>query len=128
MNFRVARHTTDLQAMVSFYTLIPGMKVLGQFKDHDGYDGVFIGMENIGWHLEFTTSAELPVHQPDEDDLLVFYPDSLEIYDTIRARFAAQKIIEQIPKNPYWELHGSTYADPDGFLIVIALPDKKTAE
>jgi hypothetical protein len=125
MKFRLARHTRDLQPIIAFYTLIPGMEVLGEFKDHAGYHGVFIGIKHATWHLEFTVSNELPIHQPDEDDLLVFYPDSIKDHDLIRKRFETHKIPSHDPKNPYWELNGSTYADPDGFLVVIARPADK---
>jgi hypothetical protein len=122
MKFRLARHTTDLQRIIDFYMLIPHMEILGEFKDHNGYDGMFIGIRQADWHLEFTSSKESPVHQPDEDDLLVFFPDSMETYDLLRTRFDKLNIPALNPKNPYWELNGSTYADPDGFRVVIARP------
>ena len=76
MIFRVARHTDNIQKIRYFYTEILGFKVLGEFKDHDGYDGIFIGKENTAWHLEFTTSDKQPNHKFDKDDILVFYPAS----------------------------------------------------
>jgi catechol 2,3-dioxygenase-like lactoylglutathione lyase family enzyme len=120
MKLRVARHTTDLKPITGFYRDILGLEVIGQFKDHDGYDGVFLGDKNADWHLEFTMSNELPKHTPDEDDFLVFYPVSADEYDSIVKRFAVNNIKEIAPKNPYWKENGVTFSDPDGYWIVIA--------
>ncbi|HLA55313.1 MAG TPA: VOC family protein [Flavobacterium sp.] len=122
MKFRIARHTADLQPIIHFYCGILGLDILGEFKNHDDYDGVFIGKGNLGWHLEFTVSGELPDHRPDEDDLLVFYPESMVEFNTIRQQFSTYDISEVKPKNPYWAENGITYVDPDGFRIVIAKP------
>ena len=78
MKFRIARHTTDLNRIIDFYGRILGLKVLGEFKDHHSYSGVFLGIPGESWHLEFTLSDAAPVHQPDDDDLLVFYASSLD--------------------------------------------------
>jgi len=120
MNFRAARHTTDLKQIINFYCNILGLKVLGDFKDHDQYDGVFIGIPGKDWHLEFTISNENPKHQPDEDDLLVFYTENEIEFETLRVKFKSNNIPEIEAKNPYWATNGQTYLDPDGFRIVIA--------
>lgn len=87
MKLRVARHTTDLNAITHFYTEMLGLQVLGEFTGHDGYDGVFLGLPDTGWHLEFTVSSEKPIHQPDEDDLLVFYPETTTDYKQLTGKF-----------------------------------------
>ncbi|HMI08077.1 MAG TPA: VOC family protein [Flavobacterium sp.] len=120
MKFRYARHTTDLQPIIRFYCSILDLEILGEFHDHDGYDGVFIGNRDSDWHLEFTTSGEKPVHQPDADDLLVFYTESGAEFEHITEKFRLNGVEEAKAKNPYWAIHGKTYADPDGFRIVIS--------
>ncbi|MHA3788842.1 VOC family protein [Flavobacterium hauense] len=122
MKFRAARHTDNPDPITTFYTEILGLEILGSFKDHNGYDGVFIGQPRADWHLEFTTSAEPAHHQPDEDDLLVFYPASAAEYTTITARFAKHNIPTAEPKNPYWKVNGTLYKDPDGFGVMIVSP------
>lgn len=72
MQFRYARHSQDIDRLVKFYTSILNFQVLGEFKNHDGYDGVFIGLKENNWHLEFTENAEIPQSKFDEDDALVF--------------------------------------------------------
>ena len=119
MKFRVARHTNDLQRLVDFYSLIPGMEIIGEFKNHSGYDGVFLGIKNSDWHLEFTVSTDLPKHHTDEDDQLVFYVETEKQFDSIAEKFRQNNIAETESKNPYWTLNGKTYTDPDGFRIVI---------
>ncbi len=122
MKFRSARHTDNLLPIISFYRNVLGLEILGDFKDHDGYDGVFLGIPGAGWHLEFTTSAEKVNHEPDDDDLLVFYPDSAEEHENTIRRFTENNIPALEPKNPYWKANGTTYADPDGYRIVIVEP------
>lgn len=119
MKFRVARHTTDLQPILAFYRDLLGLKVLGGFTAHNGYDGVFLGPENADWHLEFTVSNYPPTHVPDDDDLLVFYLALPAEYERLKAGFARQGIAAVAAKNPYWQEFGTTYHDPDGFGVVI---------
>ena len=119
MTFRVARHTGNLQKLVHFYTTILDFTILGHFEDHNGYDGVFLGRKGAAWHLEFTTSATPALHHFDEDDALVFYPDSHSDYDAICSRIQQQQLSLLLPENPYWQQNGLMVADPDGYNIII---------
>ncbi|WP_144912783.1 VOC family protein [Mucilaginibacter frigoritolerans] len=121
MKFRIARHTRDLNRMIDFYGRILGLKVLGQFKNHESYDGVFLGVPGADWHLEFTVSDYPPLHQADDDDLLVFYAASVDEFTALKNKFIANRIKNVAPKNPYWAKNGITFEDPDGFRIVISL-------
>ncbi|RXK82919.1 VOC family protein [Filimonas effusa] len=119
MILRVARHTMSLQPIITFYTNLLGLEIIGDFKNHQNYDGVFLGLKDAGWHLEFTVSNEPPVHTVDEDDLLVFYADNYEAYLDLLKRAAELQIPGVKPKNPYWLANGTTLLDPDGYRIVI---------
>jgi len=121
MKFRIARHTTDLNRIIDFYGRVLGLRVLGDFRDHHQYNGVFMGLPGESWHLEFTVSDRQPVHQPDADDLLVFYAASLAEFAEIKKRFIINKVKYVSPPNPYWEKNGITFEDPDGFRIVISV-------
>lgn len=123
MKFRVARHTMDLQKMLFFYVNLVGLEILGSFTGHDDYNGVFIGKKDLDWHLEFTSSSEAPQHHSDEDDLLVFYCSSNAEYDKIQSRLADGNVPPISSKNPYWNVHGSCYKDPDGFRIILVKAD-----
>ena len=120
MKFRLARHTDDLQGLITFYVEFLGLETLGSFTNHDGYNGVFIGKKEGDWHLEFTSSMDAAKHFPDEDDLLVFYCSNDAEYEAIRSRLAKGKVKQIASKNPYWNKHASCYKDPDGFRIIIA--------
>lgn len=124
MKFRHARHTNHLEPIIDFYTKVIGLEKLGSFENHDGYDGVFLGLPNENWHLEFTVSWEQPLHRPDEDDLMVFYPKTEEEFQSIMSRMRELNIKSSQPKNPYWKRNGVTLLDPDGFGVVIVKPEK----
>jgi catechol 2,3-dioxygenase-like lactoylglutathione lyase family enzyme len=121
MKFRIARHTTDLNRIIDFYGRVLGLTVLGDFKDHHHYNGVFLGIPGADWHLEFTVSYASPKHQPDDDDLLVFYASSLAEFAEIKKRFIINNVKHVKPQNPYWEKNGITFEDPDGYRIVISV-------
>ncbi|MBP7556769.1 MAG: VOC family protein [Chitinophagaceae bacterium] len=120
MILRVARHTSDLQRIIQFYTEILQLKVLGGFNGHEGYDGVFLGMEGLPWHLEFTSSAEKADHRFDEDDLLVFYPTTQQEFERILNSVVANQVEVVKPKNPYWVSNGVLIKDPDGHGVIIS--------
>lgn len=120
MKFRYARHCNSLPEMIRFYRDGVGLKVLGDFEGHEGYDGVFLGPQTGDWHLEFTVSPTPADHHPDPDDLLVFYADSHPEMQEWAARIqkAGGRPVE--PANPYWKKHGVTVEDPEGYRIVVA--------
>ncbi len=124
MKLRVARHTDDLESIIKFYRDILGLEIIGEFKNHNNYDGVFFGKEGLDWHLEFTTSNDSPDHESDKDDLLVFYVESEKEYFKLKERFKDKGISPVVPKNQYWKENGSTYSDPDGFRVVISILKK----
>ena len=60
---RVARPTDHLEEIVRFYTDGLGLSRLGSFEDHDGFDGVMLGVPGAAYHLEFTrkrVTAQVP--------------------------------------------------------------------
>lgn len=121
MKLRVARHTTNLDKITSFYQDILGLEKLGGFNSHQNYDGVFLGLKGENWHLELTVSDEMPDHKPDEDDLLVFYANNVDEYNNLINRIEKAGINSVSPKNPYWKENGITILDPDGYRIVISI-------
>src|SRR4051794_41767362 len=57
MHGRLARHTERLEAVVAFYRDGLGLPEIGGFRDHAGYDGVFLDLPGTGAHLEFTAGG-----------------------------------------------------------------------
>lgn len=119
MTLRYARHTNQLEKLINFYTEVLGLEKRGGFENHEGYDGVFLGLPEHDWHLEFTQSEEPAMHTPDPDDLLVFYVQSDEEFAEIKKRIAEKRIPIRKSKNPYWTQHGLEIEDPDGFGVVV---------
>lgn len=122
MKLRLARHTSDIKRITSFYCDLLDMEIIGEFHDHDGYDGIFIGRRGADWHMEFTTSAMPAKHFADDDDLLVFYVDSDAERSHLFEKFYLGGFKTETPRNPYWKDHGRMYKDPDGYNIIIAKP------
>jgi hypothetical protein len=120
MKFRFARHTNNLENLTTFYTQILGLEILGGFKNHNNYDGVFIGKQNLDWHLEFTQSNEIVEFKFNEDDILVFYPETLIEYDSLIKNININNISLIESKNPYWNENGKMILDPDGHRIMIS--------
>lgn len=120
MHFRYARHTNDIEPLKKFYVDILGLEVLGCFENHQSYNGIFLGKKGLNWHLEFTESKEKTDHTFDEDDILVFYPESKQEIEQIEKRIKANDIPIVEAQNPYWNENGTMISDPDGHKVVIS--------
>ena len=119
-HLRMARPADDLVAVVRFYRDGLGLDLLYEFKDHEGFDGVMLGLPGAGYHLEFTRKTGHRVGKaPTEDNLLVFYlPDGAQWLQAIDR--LQQHGYQPVPAfNPYWDRHGRTFADPDGYRVVL---------
>lgn len=119
-HLRVARPTDDLAPLVRFYRDGLGFEVLYEFADHDGFDGAMLGAKGAAYHLEFTRKAGHAVGRaPTEDNLLVFYlPDRGEWTTAVERMVNAG--YDPVPAfNPYWDRHGKTFEDPDGYRVVL---------
>ena len=113
---RVARHTERLEKVVAFYRDGLGLAEIGGFRDHDGYDGVFLQIPGTGAHLEFTAGGEEGAPAPHPESLLVLYLGDRTAVRSAVARLRADPVA---PANPYWAEHGVTLEDPDGFRVVL---------
>lgn len=117
---RVARPTDDLQPLLTFYRDGLGLELLASFEDHQGFDGVILGRSEAPYHFEFTHHRGQRVGKaPTQDHLLVMYlPDRSEWKAAVARMNAAG--FEAVPSyNPYWDLEGKTFEDPDGYRIVL---------
>lgn len=117
---RVARPTDRLKEVVNFYCKGLGLKKIGSFEDHEGYDGVMIGLPDSSYHLEFTqhkNGSTCPA--PTKDNLLVLYIPDKKAIEEISNRLITMGYPIVAPENPYWEKSGVTIEDPDGWRIVL---------
>ncbi|RKR05381.1 glyoxalase/bleomycin resistance protein/dioxygenase superfamily protein [Flavobacterium sp. 90] len=120
MFLRVARHTDDLERIVNFYVDILGFELLGDFQNHNNYDGVFVGKSGLDWHFEFTKSHEKANHTFDQDDVIVLYPKSIIDYDVLISQLLHNNISIITASNPFWNENGKMFLDPDGYRIVVS--------
>jgi catechol 2,3-dioxygenase-like lactoylglutathione lyase family enzyme len=119
-HLRVARPTDDLAAVVQFYRDGLGLDVLCDFEDHDGFDGVMLGRKGAGYHLEFTRNPNhLAGKAPTQDNLLVFYLPDKAIWQQAINRLLLHGYQPVPAFNPYWDRNGKTFADPDGYRVVL---------
>lgn len=120
MFLRVARHTNDLDKIEDFYVNILGFERLGDFQNHNDYDGIFIGKSGLDWHFEFTKSKSEANHSFDEDDVIVLYPKSITDYNELINKLIHKNISTITAANPFWNENGKMVQDPDGYRIVIS--------
>src|SRR5689334_12692796 len=106
MQMRVARHTERLPAVVAFYRGGLGLREIGGFRDHAGYDGVFLEVPGTGAHLEFTSGGNHGTPVPHPESLLVLYLGDEGVVQAVATRLAIDPVA---PVNPYWAEHGLTF-------------------
>ena len=121
-SLRVARACSSLDSHLAFYRDGLGMNVLGSFEGHAGYDGVMLGHDKLGFHLEFTVNRNNPneqVRAPSSESLLVFYFPTKEQYETVVERMKSHGYQPVSPENPFWLNISTLFEDPDGYHVVL---------
>lgn len=119
-HLRVARPVSNLNLSKAMYCEGLNLRLLGSFKDHDGFDGVMLGLPGAGYHLEFVVSHHHPVPpNPTVEDLLVLYLSDHAEWEAACACMRAAGFAQVPPANPYWDAHGATFADHDGYRTVL---------
>ncbi len=117
---RVARPTDDLEALKKFYMDGLGLELIDQFQSHDGFDGIMLGKAGWPYHFEFThAEGHVAGKAPSEDNLIVFYLPERQKWQAATARMEASGYAPVKSFNPYWDVNGKTYEDPDGYRVVL---------
>ena len=97
-----------------------GLRVIGSFENHEGFDGVMLGIASSSYHFEFTRCRTHPVAPaPTPEDLMIFYIPAEAEWKARCASMLAAGFKQVTSLNPYWEIRGRTYEDPDGYRIVL---------
>jgi catechol 2,3-dioxygenase-like lactoylglutathione lyase family enzyme len=121
---RVARPTNNLAALRHFYVEGLGLPELYAFAGHDGFDGLMVGHPQAPYHLEFTQQAGHVVPlAPTAENLLVFYLPERAAWEAAVARMQAHGYPAVPAHNAYWDQQGRTFADPDGYHVVLQHAD-----
>lgn len=119
-HLRIARPVSDLLKAQIMYCQGLNLCVIGSFANHEGFDGVMVGLPGSGFHFEFTHCSTRPVvPAPTPEDLTVFYIPALADWKSTCATVLAAGFKRVASFNPYWDVLGRTYADPDGYRIVL---------
>lgn len=119
-HLRIARPVGDIDRSRAMYCEGLDLRVLGSFTDHDGFDGVMIGRAGLEYHFELTrcrSHAVLP--SPTPEDLVVFYIAGADEWSAACSRMEAAGFATVSSFNPYWDVHGRTFEDPDGYRVVL---------
>jgi catechol 2,3-dioxygenase-like lactoylglutathione lyase family enzyme len=117
---RVARPSDDLDALLPFYRDGLGLSVLSRFEDHDGFDGIMLGLPGARFHFEFTRAhGHSAGRAPTLDNLVVFYLPDRQVWRDAVARMRGAGFEPVTSFNPYWDVQGVTFEDPDGYRLVL---------
>lgn len=120
MQLRVARPVADIARSVDMYCAGLGLSVLGRFEDHGGFDGAMLGARGADHHFEFTRySAHAVAPSPTAEDLWVFYVSDDSAWQERCASMLSAGFREVASFNPYWSRNGRTFADLDGYRVVV---------
>ncbi len=106
-----------------------GLRVVGSFQNHEGFDGVMLASANAGYHFEFTrcrTHAVAPTPTP--EDLMVLYIPNETEWTTRCNDMLAAGFTQVASFNPYWDNCGRTFEDPDGYRVVLQQAEWNTVE
>ena len=121
---RIARPSSNLEKTKNFYCEGLMMEVLGGFENHAGFNGLMLGHANQPYHLEFTIEVENPITPtPTSEDLLIFYIPNKSEWEGLLQNLESKGHHPVKSHNPYWDLKGKTYTDPDGYRIVLQNSD-----
>ncbi|MEG3922636.1 VOC family protein [Microcoleus sp. T3_A4] len=117
---RVARPTDCLDRVVHFYTEGLGLQILDRFENHEGFDGVMVGMAGESHHFEFIHQrGHIVGGAPTQDNLIVFYLPNQQEWQQAVERMKASGFEPVNSYNPYWDKDGVTFEDPDGYRVVL---------
>ena len=120
-HLRIARPTADLQLAERFWVGGVGMEVLWRTPDNldHGHQLLMVGWRAATWHIELVCDkAYAALNSPSEEDLLVVYL-AAPIDSVTALRIAECGGVRTASRNPYWDEHGVTFSDPDGYRLVL---------
>ena len=119
-HLRIARPVADIERTERMYAEGLGLRVLGSFRDHEGFDGVMLGIVDAQYHFEFTHShRHAVVPSPTPEDLTVFYLPSEAEWRAACERMSQAGFTQVASFNPYWDASGCTFEDADGYRVVL---------
>ncbi|MHA7305260.1 VOC family protein [Arthrobacter sp. TMN-49] len=122
LHIRIARPTHDIEAAIRYW--VEGVGLLLQGRKEDGPSGhklAFIGWPDAAWHLEIVEDHTLEPSPTAEDLLVIYLGEAIDEDSILRLEHAGG--VRVLARNPYWDEHGMTFADADGYHLVLATRD-----
>ncbi|MHC5903977.1 VOC family protein [Streptomyces sp. S6] len=118
---RFARPTAHYDDVLVFYRDALGLPVLAEWRDHDGYDGVVLGLPGAPVNMELLQHRGSGIPEAHPENQLVLYLRGPEALAAAVARLVERGHSPVPPANPYWDRHGAVlFEDPDGWVVVLA--------
>ncbi len=120
LHLRIARPVSNLARTTDMYCRGLGLRILGSFEGHDGFDGVMLGVAGSSYHFEFTYCRTHPITPaPTPEDLTILYIPVEGEWRMACTSMLAAGFKQIVSFNPYWETSGRTFEDHDGYRIVL---------
>lgn len=117
---RIVRPVSSLERSIAMYRDGLGLHEIERFADRQGFDAAILGFPGLPYHFAFTYCRDRTlVPTPTADDLTVFYVPDLAEWQRLSATMLAAGFTEVSSFNPYWQHQGRTFADPDGYRVVL---------
>lgn len=117
---RIARPTDELERIAKQYAEGLGLERRGEFRDHDGFDGVILGRSDWPYHFELTHHhGSHAGRAPTPEHLLVFYLPETERWLRACERMQSAGFERVASFNPYWDRQGRSFADGEGYRVVL---------
>jgi len=117
---RIARATNELPRIAEMYRHGLGLKEIGSFQDHSGFDGMMVGSPDCPYHFEFTQEkGQVAPRSPSNELLLIFYYPQVAEFDEAKEKMRNANFNLVPSHNPYWDQKGCTFEDPEGYRIVL---------
>ncbi|WP_092007746.1 VOC family protein [Polaromonas sp. OV174] len=120
VQLRIVRPVSSVERSLAMYCDGLGLRELDRFVDHQGFDAAILGFPGLSYHFAFTHCRDHPViPAPTVDDLAVFYIPDLAEWQRLSGAMLAAGFTEVSSFNPYWQRRGRTFADFDGYRVVL---------
>src|SRR5437667_10193550 len=101
LHLRIARPVSDIERTKDMYCRGLGLRVIGRFENHDGFDGIMLGVAGANCHFEFTHSRKHPARPaPTVEDLAVFYTPAESEWQVTCAGILARMCTQHTAINP----------------------------
>ena len=120
-HLRIARPSRDLAAAEEFWVRGLGMDVLWRTAAAgEEHALLMLGWQHAAWHLELVEDLDAAqASKPTDEDLLVLHLGA-PLHEDMAQRLLQAGGVPARPRNPYWQRWGTTYVDPDGYILVLS--------